>query len=404
MPVVCLYFQVHQPCRLRHYSYFDINRVHTYEDGVTNRRLLNQAAEECYLPANRVLLDRIRCHAGAFRIAFSLSVTLLEQLEKDRPDVLESYRDLADTGCVEFLNETSGHSLSFLFSPREFRRQVLLHRRKIRSLFHRVPTTFCQMGFIYNDHLVRVMEKMGCRAILAEGAESILNERSPDCIYRPAGCRTLKLLLRNHSFSDELAFLFSTQRHPEDAVPAKLLARRIHSLDADDAVINLLISFERFGEHDWASSGVLEFLQDFPSEVLKDARYRFQMPAEAVASHDPVEVLEAPEALRWTDQDKSLTAWLGNAMQKDAIQSLYNLEDSVRRRHDRKSLKTWRMLQASDHFRFMGTKGSADDDVHQSSSPYFSPYDAYINYMNILDDFSKKISRTTANPQKEDDV
>ena len=390
MPVICLYFQAHQPRRLRHYTFFDISQGRTYEDVEENRRLLDRVAEKCYLPANRILLDLIRRHTGAFRIAFSLTGVLLEQLEKDRPDVLDSFKALADTGCVEFLNETYCHSLAFLFSLKEFKRQVLQHKRKIKSLFGQTPTTFRHTELIYNNDLAHVVEKMGYRAILAEGAERILDGRSPNCVYQPAGCGTLKLLLRNHRLSDDIAFRFSDRAWPEYPLTAEKFANWIHRIDADDAVVNLFMDYETFGEHHWAESGIFDFLGTFSSAILTKSSFRFQTPAEAAASHDPVALLNVPDALSWADRERDLTAWLGSAMQKDAIQTLYQLEADVRCRRDRQSLQDWRMLQTSDHFYYMCTKWSADGDVHQYFNPYPSPYDAYINYMNILDDFSKR--------------
>jgi alpha-amylase len=400
MPVVCLYFQVHQPRRLRHYTYFDIGRVHTYEDAQANRLLLDRVAEKCYLPANRILLDAIRRHDGAFRIAFSLTGVLLDQLEQDRPDVLDSFRELADTGCVEFLNETHQHSLAFLFSRREFRRQVAQHKRKIEALFGRTPTTFRHTELIYSNDLARVVEKMGYRAILAEGAERILNGRSPDRVYRPAGCRRMKLLLRNYRLSDDIAFRFSDREAPEYPLTAEKYASWIHRAD-DEAVVNLFMDYETFGEHHWAESGIFSFLASLPAAILADDRFRFQTPAEAAESHDPAAALDVPDPLSWADQERDLTAWLGSAMQRDAIETLYKLEPHVRRRGGR-LLQIWRMLQTSDHFYYMCTKWSADGDVHRYFNPYPSPYDAYINYMNILDDFSRRLSREMSGSMEED--
>ena len=396
MPVVCLYFQVHQPRRLRRYTFFDINHVHVYEDVQANRLRLNRVAEKCYLPANRILLNQIRRHAGAFRVAFSLTGVLLEQLEQKRPDVLDSFRELADTGCVEFLNETYHHSLAFLFSRKEFKQQVLQHGRKIESLFGQTPTTFRNTELIYNNDLARMIEKMGFRAILAEGAERILNGRPPDCVYRPAGCRTLKLMLRNYRLSDDIAFRFSDRAWPQYPLTAGKFAHWIHRIDADHAVVNLFMDYETFGKHHRADSGIFTFLESFPAEILKNPRFSFQTPGEAAASHDPVAALNVPDALSWTDQERDLTAWLGNAMQKDAIQTLYRLEVDIRNRHEGKHLQTWRMLQTSDHFYYMCTKRSADGDVHRYFNPYPSPYDAYINYMNILDDFSRRVKRKSS--------
>lgn len=400
MPVVCLYFQVHQPRRLRHYTFFDIDRVDAYEDDRANRLLLDRVASKCYLPANRILLDQIRRHNGAFRIAFSLTGVLLEQLEKDRPDVLESFRDLADTGCVEFLNETYHHSLAFLFSRREFKQQVLQHKLKIESLFGLTPTTFRHTELIYSNELARVVEKMGYRAILAEGAARILDGRSPDRLYRPAGCRRLKLLLRNYRLSDDIAFRFSDREWPEHPLTAEKFAHWIHRTDNEAAVVNLFMDYETFGEHHWAENGIFSFLESLPAALLKQDRFRFQTPGEAAASHDPEAALDVPDPLSWADEERNLTAWLGSAMQRDAIQTLYKLESRVRRQ-DGRFLQTWRMLQTSDHFYYMCTKWSADGDVHRYFNPYPSPYDAYINYMNILDDFSRRLKRESSGSMEE---
>jgi alpha-amylase len=388
MPSVCLYFQVHQPRRLRHYTVFDIHTVHAYEDVEANRQILDKVAGKCYLPANRILLELIRRYGGQFRIAFSLTGVLLEQLEKHHPEVLDSFKALADTGCVEFLNETYYHSLAFFFSRKEFREQVLLHQRKIRTLFGQTAQTFRHSELIYDNDLAGAVEKMGYRVILTEGADRVLKGRSPDCVYRPAGCKDLKVLLRNYRLSDDLAFRFSDRAWPEYPLTADKYAHWIHRVDADEAVIGLFMDYETLGEHHWQESGIFEFLRAFPAEILKDSRFQFQTPAEAAATHDPTGTLDVPETLSWADRERDLTAWLGSAMQKDATQTLYKMEDAIRRRHDAGLLKTWRMLQTSDHFYYMCTKWSADGDVHRYFNPYPSPYDAYINYMNILDDFS----------------
>jgi alpha-amylase len=239
--------------------------------------------------------------------------------------------------------------------------------------------------------LAQVIEKMGYRVILAEGAERILNGRTPDHVYQPAGCQALKLLLRNYRLSDDIAFRFTDRSSPESPLTAKTSAERIRRVDADQAVVNLFMDYETFGEHHWAESGIFDFLGSFASEVLKDSRFCFQTPGEAAQSHDPVAALNAPDTLSWADRERDLTAWLGSAMQQDAIQTLYKLEAGVRCRQKRKYLQTWRMLQTSDHFYYMCTKWSADGDVHRYFNPYPSPYDAYINFMNILDDFSRRI-------------
>jgi alpha-amylase len=391
MPSVCLYFQVHQPYRLRHYSFFDVGRCHDYEDSEKNRQILNKVAEKCYLPTNAVMLNLIKKYQGKFRIAFSITGVALDQFEESRMDVLDSFKKLADTGCVEFLCETSAHSLAFLFSRREFREQVAMHKKRIQSLFGQTPETFRYTELIYNNELSEVIEKMGYKVILAEGADKILGWRSPDFVYQPAGCMKLKLLLRHYSLSDDISFRFSNPEWTGYPLLADKFAHWVHNINAAGEVINLFMDYETFGEHQWEATGIFKFLEVLPAEILKHPEFRFQTPAEVARVYDPVAQLDVPDFTSWADVERDLTAWLGNSMQNDAIRSLYKMERKVRQSKDKNILKIWRRLQTSDHFYYMCTKWFADGDVHKYFNPYGSPYDAYINYMNILDDFSRSL-------------
>ena len=395
MPVVCLCFEVHQPRRLRRYAIFDVDRVHDYEDREANLEILNRVADRCYLPANRILSGLVRRHAGRFSIAFSISGTLLDQLGNHRSDVLDSFQELARTGAVEFLCETDCHSLAFLFSRKEFRRQVNSHKKRIQALFGQTPRTFRNTELIYNNDLARTAEKMNFRTVLAEGADRLLAGRSCNAPYRPPGCGRLKLLLRNYRFSDDIAFRFNDREWPEHPLTAAKFAGRLHRVDAAEAVISLYMDYETFGEHHPRETGIFEFLEALPGEILKHPDFCFQTPSQAAAGFEPVATLDAPDFVSWADEDRGLTAWLGNAMQNDAIRTLYKMEPQVARRNDPELQDAWRMLQVSDHFYYMCTKWLADGDVHQHFNPYPSPYDAYINYMNILDDFSRQLSRKT---------
>jgi len=392
MPSVCLYFQVHQPYRLRHYSFFDVGRYHTYEDSEKNRQILNKVAEKCYLPANAMMLDLIKKYQGKFRIAFSMSGVVLDQLEEYRMDVLDSFKRLAETGCVEFLCETSCHSLAFLFSRREFREQVALHKKRVSSLFGQTPVTFRYTELIYNNELAKIIEKMGYKVIFAEGADKIMGWRSPNFVYQPAGCMKIKLLLRNYRLSDDISFRFSNPEWTEYPLQADKFAQWVHSINVAGEVINLFMDYETFGEHQWEETGIFKFFQVLPREILKHPDFRFQTPAEVARDYDPVAQLNVPDFISWADVERDLTAWLGNSMQNDALHSLYKMERKVRQSKDERLLKTWRRLQTSDHFYYMCTKWFADGDVHKYFNPYGSPYDAYINYMNILDDFSRSLS------------
>ncbi len=393
MPSVCLYFQVHQPRRLRRYSFFDVGRRHDYEDEEENRRILDRVAGKCYLPANELLRDRIETFGGAFRVAFSLSGAVLDQFARHRPDVLESFRRLAATGCVEFLNETDSHSLAFLFSPREFRAQVLRHRKRIRDLFGQTGRTFRHTELIYSNSLAAAVEKMGFEAILAEGTEKILGRRSPNRVYRPAGGGKLKLLLRNYRLSDDVAFRFSDKAWNGYPLTAEKYAHWIHRIRGETAVVNLFMDYETFGEHQWPETGIFEFLSALPREILRDPTFRFGTPAEAAALQEPAGEIDCPDFVSWADSERDTTAWLGNTLQRDAARALYALEPAVRRRKDEKLLETWRMLQTSDHFYYMCTKWFSDGDVHRYFNPFESPYEAYIHTMNILDDFSQTLKR-----------
>src|SRR3989339_515187 len=395
MPSVCLYFQIHQPRRLKRYSFFDIGRIHDYEDEDENRRILDRVAEKCYIPAGELLLSLIKKYGDAFRVAFSLSGALIDQLEHFRPDILELFQRLAQTGSVEFLNETDAHSLSFLFSLREFQEQVLRHRERTYRLFGQVGRTFRNTELIYNDSLAVAMEKMGYEEILAEGTESILAERSPNLVYRPPACKTIRLLLRNYKLSDDVAFRFADHHWQGYPLTAEKYAGLLHQSGGAEKVVNLFMDFETFGEHQWQETGILAFLKAFPGELLRYPDSRFQTPAEAAASHEPADVFACPNVISWADEERDTTAWLGNSLQQDAAKTIYGLETAARLCDDEGLLAKWRMLQTSDHFYYMCTKWSADGDVHRYFNPYESPYAAYINYMNIVDDLSRMIGKHT---------
>ncbi len=392
MPSVCLYFQVHQPRRLRRFSFFDIGHLHDYEDEEENRRILERVAAKCYLPTNALLLSLFKEQGQKFRVAFSLSGVFLDQLGRHRPDVLESFQELAATGCVEFLNETDSHSLAFLFSPREFQEQVRLHRERIRSLFGQHGRTFRHTELIYNNDLGKAVEEMGYNVILAEGAEKILGTRSPNHPYRPSGCGRLKLLLRNYRLSDDVAFRFSDRQWPEYPLTAAKYVRWLHRIGPGETVINLFMDYETFGEHQWAETGIFDFLRALPGEILQDPDFQFLTPAEAAEAHEATDEIDTPGFISWADEERDMTAWLGNAMQQDAARKIYELEPAIRRQNDEKLLRKWRTLQTSDHFYYMCTKWFADGDVHRYFNPFDSPYEAYINYMNILDDLGKSIT------------
>ncbi len=392
MPSLCLCFRAHQPSRLRPFSFFDIGNGHLYEDEEGNRAALDCVADNCYLPANEFLLELLREHRGDFRLAFSLAGTLLEQLEKYRPDALESFRRLAATGCVEFLGETYFHSLAFLFSPREFKEQVRLHREKIRSLFDQHPLTFRYPELIYNSCLAELAASLGYRAIIADGPGSILDGKNPNLVYRPPEGQKIKLLLKNYPLSDDIAFPFSDTQGAASPLRADGFAHRLSEIRDVSQVVNLCLDYETFGGHQGRERGSFDFLRALPEAVIRQGGFSFRTPAEAVRDESPAALLNMP-----CSPESGLTDWLGNALQKDAMHTLYAMEALVRRRKDPALLNIWRRLQDSDHFFSMRTRQLADGAGQDYLSNQESPYDAYINYMNILDDFSRRL--TPSRPQ-----
>jgi alpha-amylase len=390
---VCFYFQVHQPNRLRRYTFFDIGRSHFYEDDDSNGAILRKVAAKCYLPANALLLDLIRRHAGRFRVAFSISGTAVEQFKRYSPETLESFKRLADTGCVELLAETYNHSLAFLFSQAEFERQVQLHGEMIAREFGLKTTAFRNTELIYNNDVARAVEGLGYRAILAEGADRVLGWRSPNFVYQPDPCTRLQLLLKNYRLSDDIAFRFSNTGWPEHPLTAEKFARWVHDTAGNGETVNLFMDYETFGEHQWAETGIFDFLAALPGAILARPDFRFATPTEVVSGLAPVAKLDVPDFVSWADVERDLTAWRGNPMQEDALQGVYSLERRVLERGDADLARVWRSLQTSDHFYYMCTKWFADGDVHKYFNPYDSPYDAYINYQNVLADFEETLTR-----------
>ena len=399
MSAICFYFQVHQPYRLRHYTFFDIGQSPFYEDEDANCGILLKVARKCYLPMNALLLKLIKRHEGRFKVSFSISGTALDQFEAYAPEVIQSYRELMATGCVEMLSETYTHSLSFLYSPEEFRAQVRQHDDRIEELFGVRPVVFRNTELIYNNALARTVEDMGYKAILAEGADHVLGWRSPNFLYRPAGCDKLKLLLKNYSLSDDIAFRFSNHQWPEFPLTADKFTNWAQAAVASGNIINLFMDYETFGEHQWETTGIFQFMEALPDYILRLPGFGFVTPSEAADRYDPVADLDVHNFMSWADAERDLTAWLGNDMQHDAIEAVYRLEPKIRQLNNPGMLRTWQRLQTSDHFYYMCTKWFADGDVHSYFNPYGTPYDAYINYMNVLADFSLRLDAALGSTQ-----
>ncbi len=393
MPSVCFYFQVHQPFRLRHYTIFD--NTTSYFDEFKNASICRKVANKCYLPTNRLLLDTIRRFDGRFKVAYSITGVLLEQLHKYCPEVVSTFDALAQTGCVEFLAETYYHSLSWLYSRDEFIDQVNKHIELIEYLFGQTPRVFRNTELIYNNDLAKTISSMGkFDAIMAEGADHVLGYRSPNFVYRPPGCDNLKLLLKNYSLSDDIAFRFSNRHWKEFPLMADKFARWIHKVNGNGNVVNLFMDYETFGEHQWEDTGIFDFMSRLPEEILKHPDNNFKTPTEVAQCYDAVDTVDVPHITSWADIERDLSAWLGNAMQSNAIHELYRLEKRVKETNDEEIIADWRKLQTSDHLYYMSTKYFADGDVHKYFNPYDSPYDSYINFMNVLQNLCSRCTQT----------
>lgn len=388
---ICFYFQVHQPDRLRLFRFFDIGGQEYYYDDFANKTILRRVAQRCYLPVNEIMLDLIKKMKGAFKISFSISGAALDQFEKYAPEVLDSFKALADTGCVEFLAETYSHSLASLASTTEFKKQVTLHSDKIESLFGQKPKAFRNTELIYSDEIGSVVADMGYKVMLTEGAKHILGWKSPNYLYTNAINPKLKLLLRNFYLSDDIAFRFSDTSWSNWPVNCDKYAQWLWDSVKDEEIINLFMDYETFGEHQSAASGILEFLKMLPETILKSDSFEFSTPSEAAKKHQPVASLHVPYPISWADEERDTTAWLGNELQNEAFTKLYEIESKVIRLKDDQLLRDFRKLQESDHFYYMCTKFFSDGAVHSYFNPYNTPYEAFINYMNVLSDFILRV-------------
>lgn len=390
MPNICFYFQVHQPWRLRPYSLFDVGENHDHFSDELNKRIMSKVAAKCYLPANRLMLELIRRNRGRFNIAYSISGVAIEQMKRFAPQALESFRELAATGCVEFLGETYYHSLAALADESEFKCQVLEHSELIERTFGRRPRVFRNTELIYNNRIGEVASELGFKGIAAEGADDILGWRSPNYLYcHPS--TDLRLLLKNYKLSDDVAFRFSNRGWAEFPLTAEKYARWLHAISGAGEIVNLFMDYETFGEHQWQETGIFDFMRALPERLLKEPEWGFVTPSQALDSARPVAELSFARTVSWADTERDVSAWLGNELQRNAFAALYELGPELRERNNPAALSHWRRLQTSDHLYYMCTKWYADGDVHAYFSPYESPYEAFINFMNVLADLRQSV-------------
>lgn len=392
---IVLYMHVHQPYRIRHYTVFDAGANHDYFDAhydnqASNERILKKVAKKSYIPTNARLLKLLQENPD-FKVSLSITGTVLEQLEKWSPEALRSFQELCGTGRVEIVAETYHHSLAFFYSRAEFEMQVQMHREKIQQLFGQTPQVFRNTELAYNNDLAYWADKAGYKGILTEGWDPILDWRSPNYVYRPTYTDNIRLLMKNYKLSDDIAFRFGDREWKEWPLTADKFSHWL-SEDPDATNFNLFMDYETFGEHQWHESGIFEFLDHLPKEWLKTEGHTFMTVSEVIDSFEAKGQIDIPETITWADTERDLSAWLGNGMQASSINSLYALQDKIIGTGDLALIEDWRRLQTSDHFYYMCTKYFNDGDIHAYFSPYDTPYEAYMNFMNAYRDLQFRLA------------
>ena len=393
---ICLYFQVHQPTRLRLYRFFDIGKDSHYYDDFANRTILRRVAQKCYLPMNQLMLDLVKQYKGKFKIAYSISGSALDQFQRFAPEVIESFRALAATGKVEFLAETYNHSLASLASESEFEHQVKKHAAKIEELFGVTPTAFRNTELVYSNGIGEEVYALGYKTMLTEGARHIMGWRSPNFVYTAETQPRLKLLLRNYNLSDDIAFRFSNKGWEMWPLTADKYVNWLKESAKDDEIINLFMDYETFGEPQSAESGIFDFMKALPGAVLEDGTFSFVTPTEATKKHKSIGDLDVEDPISWADEERDVTAWLGNELQQEAFNKVYAMTEKLSIVNDPDLWEDFGHLQESDHFYYMCTKFFSDGEVHKYFNPYDTPYEAFINYMNVISDFQIRLDEKRA--------
>jgi alpha-amylase len=395
MSSIVLYLHVHQPHRIRDYSVFDTAQNHDYfngsdwEAGWNNERVFRKVAEKSYYPMNKMLKHLLKTHPE-FKVSLSITGTFIEQCEMWDPKLLQTFQELVATGRVEIVGETYQHSLAFFYSRFEFEKQVLMHREKIHQIFGVTPTAFRNTELAYNNEVGEWAESAGYKAVLAEGWDPVLGWRSPNFLYRPPYAKRVKLLVKNYRLSDDIAFRFSNKGWPEWPLTAEKYLLWLEAA-SDEPLRNLFMDYETFGEHQWEETGIFDFMKEMTKLWIK-AGHTFMTPTEAATKLQVSDTLDMPYTVTWADTERDMTAWTGNRMQQESLRLIYELEDGVNKTGDEKLIEDWRTLQTSDHYYYMCTKYFNDGDVHAYFSPYESPYDAFVYFMNGLRDIRWRLS------------
>ncbi|MBO8459920.1 MAG: alpha-amylase [Bacteroidetes bacterium] len=380
---ICMCFQLHAPYRLKRYRFFEIGQDHYYYDDYQTENRIQQLAQQSYLPANRTILDMIKSSNGKFRCAYTISGITLELLEQYAPEVIDSFRELAQTGSVEFLAEPYAHSLSSIFDINEFDKQLKLHSERIEQLFGQKPTTLCNSELIYSDELGDIAYKMGYHVQMIPGAKHMLGWKSPNYMYSNVINHKAKLLVRNPKLSDDISFRFNDHSWQDYPLDAEKFIRWISNIPEEEPIVNLWMGYETFGIRQQAYTGIFEFLKALPYFAMEQ-KMSFVTPAEAAKKLTAVDTLSTNSAISWSGETKNLSVWTGNDLQQEALNKLYSVGERVRLCTDKALQQDWLALQSVDHFRYMSHTDAFDTN-------YESPYEAFMNYMNVLSDFLQRV-------------
>ena len=380
---ICFYFQIHQPLRLKRYRFFEIGQDHYYYDDFQTEDRIRTLVEQSYLTANRTISEMIRSSNGKFKCAFSISGVALEQLEQYAPEVIDSFKELANTGSVEFLGETYAHSLSSIYDTNEFESQIKAHADKIESLFGQRPTAFRNSELIYSDEIGEIISKAGFKVMLIDEAKHILGWKSPNFVYNHSYISKFKLLIRNQKLSDDIGFRFSHNNWHDYPLTAEKLIGWLAAMPENEKIVNLWMSYESFGLYQPAFTGIFDFLKALPYHAMEQ-KMSFVTPTEAAKKNESAGAITIPYPISWAGHEKDLSPWTGNDLQQEALNKLYAVGERVRLCQDKSLQHDWLMLQSTDHFRYMSHKDAV-------GSNYDNAYEAFMNYMNVLADFLERV-------------
>ncbi|NCA78950.1 MAG: alpha-amylase [Sphingobacteriia bacterium] len=391
MKTINFCFRIHQRFNLKRYRFFEIGNDHYYYDDYANETAIRYTADNCYLEANRVLLDMIRSSNGKFKVSFSISGLALEQLEQYAPEVIESFQELAKTGSVEFLATPYGHSLAAMYNEDEFGEQVKMQANKIKELFGKKPTVFANSALLYSDEIGEMIANLGYKNIVVEGAKHVLGWKSPNYLYSHAYNNKIKLLVRNNKLSDDINYRFSNWTWDQYPLTAEKFIGWIKESPAAENIFTVFMGYEALGVLNNKNSGIFEFFKALPFHAMEQG-VGFALPSEICEKNKPVDTLTALYPMSWTDEEKDVSAWCGNELQNEALSKLYNLAERVHLCSDTLLKVDWQRLQDTAHFYFMTTKHYSDGMIYAQKIPYESPYEAFMNYMNVLSDFIERVN------------